>query len=144
MKTILHPTDFSPASRPAFRKAIEMARKDRATLTLLHVMAPMIPAGNLYISPRTYDEWAAAATESAHKAMGGLLERARAAGVKAKSIVVMGTPADAIVRTARTRRAELIVMGTHGRSGLSRVLLGSVASRVIATAPCPVLTVRSK
>jgi nucleotide-binding universal stress UspA family protein len=144
MKTILHPTDFSPASRPAFKKAIEVAKKDRATLALLHVMAPMIPAGNLYISPRTYDEWAAATTESANKAMGGLLKRARAAAVKAKSIVLMGIPADVIVRTARTRRAALIVMGTHGRSGFSRFLLGSVASRVVATSPCPVLTVRGK
>jgi universal stress protein A len=144
MKTILHPTDFSPASRPAFKKAIEVAKKDRATLALLHVMAPMIPAGNLYISPRTYDEWAAATTESANKAMGGLLKRARAAAVKAKSIVLMGIPADVIVRTARTRRADLIVMGTHGRSGFSRFLLGSVASRVVATSPCPVLTVRGK
>jgi nucleotide-binding universal stress UspA family protein len=144
MKTILHPTDFSPASRPAFKKAIEVARRDRATLALLHVLPPMIPAGNLYVSPRTYEEWAAAATESANKAMGGLLKRVRAAAVKAKSIVLMGTPADVIVRTARTRRADLIVMGTHGRSGFSRVLLGSVASRVIVTAPCPVLTVRGK
>jgi nucleotide-binding universal stress UspA family protein len=144
MKTILHPTDFSAASRPALKKAIELAKKDRAALTLLHVMAPMIPAGNLYISPRTYDEWAAATTESANKAMGGLLKRARAAAVKAKSIVLMGVPADVIVRTARTRRAALIVMGTHGRSGFSRFLLGSVASRVVATSPCPVLTVRGK
>lgn len=144
MKTIVHPTDFSAASRPALKKAIELAKKDRAALTLLHVMAPMIPAGNLYISPRTYDEWAAATTESANKAMGGLLKRARAAAVKAKSIVLMGVPADVIVRTARTRRAALIVMGTHGRSGFSRFLLGSVASRVVATSPCPVLTVRGK
>ena len=100
MKTILHPTDFSPASRPAFKKAIEVAKKDRATLTLLHVMAPMVPAGNLYISPRTYDEWAAATTESANKAMGGLLKRARGAALKPKSIVLMGIPADVIVRTA--------------------------------------------
>jgi nucleotide-binding universal stress UspA family protein len=56
----------------------------------------------------------------------------------------MGVPADVIVRTARTRRAALIVMGTHGRSGFSRFLLGSVASRVVATSPCPVLTVRGK
>jgi nucleotide-binding universal stress UspA family protein len=107
-------------------------------------MAPMIPAGNLYVSPRTYDEWAAAATESAKNTMDRLLKQARAAGVKAKSIVLVGAPADVIVRTARTGRADLVVMGTHGRSGLSRFLLGSVASRVIATAPCPVLTVRGK
>lgn len=76
--------------------------------------------------------------------MEGLLKRARGAGVKAKSIIVTGTPADLIVRTARSRRADLIVMGTHGRSGLSRFLLGSVAARIITMAPCPVLTVRGK
>ena len=143
MKTILHPTDLSPASRPAFKKAIALAKKDRATLALLHVMPPMIPAGNLYVSPRTYDEWAAATTESVKKSMDGLLKRARAAGVKAKSIILAGIPADVIVRAARRQRADLIVMGTHGRSGVSRFLLGSVASRVIATSPCPVLTMRA-
>jgi nucleotide-binding universal stress UspA family protein len=65
MKTILHPSDFSPASRPAFKKAIELAKKDRATLALLHALTPIIPVpGDLYVSPRTYDEWTAAATES--------------------------------------------------------------------------------
>ena len=56
MNTILHPTDFPPASRPAFQKAVELAKKHRATVALVHVMAPMIPAGNLYVAPRTYDE----------------------------------------------------------------------------------------
>jgi nucleotide-binding universal stress UspA family protein len=69
MNTILHPTDFPPASRPAFKKAVELAKKDRATLALVHVMAPMIHAGNLHAAPRTYDEWAAAATESARKTL---------------------------------------------------------------------------
>jgi nucleotide-binding universal stress UspA family protein len=145
MKRILHPSDFSAASRPAFKKAIELAKRDRATLEVVHVMTPIIPMpGDAYISPRTYDEWTAAATESARKKMEGFLKQARAASVRAKSIILTGTPADLIVRAARTRRADLIVMGTHGRSGLSRFLLGSVASRVIATAPCPVLTVRGK
>ena len=145
MKTIVHASDFSPASRPAFKKAIELAKKDRATLEIVHVMAPIVPlpAGG-YVSPKTYDEWTTAATESARKKMAGLLTQARAAGVKAKSSIVTGIPADRIVRAARTGRANLIVMGTHGRSGLSRFLLGSVASRVIATSPCPVLTVRGK
>lgn len=142
-KRILHPSDFSPASRPAFKKAIELAKKDRATLEVVHVMAPITPMpGSVWASPRTYDAWMAAATGSARKSLERLLKQARAAGVRATSTIVMGMPADRIVRTARTRRADLIVMGTHGRSGLSRFLLGSVASRVIAMSPCPVLTVR--
>jgi nucleotide-binding universal stress UspA family protein len=145
MRRILHPSDFSTASRPAFKKAIELAKKERATLEIVHVTAPIISMpGYAYVSPRTYDEWAASATEWARKNMEGLLKQARAAGVKAQSLTVTGAPADMIARAARTRRADLIVMGTHGRSGLSRFLIGSVASRVIATAPCPVLTVRGK
>ena len=145
MKRILHPSDFSAASRPAFKKALELAKRDRATLEIVHVMAPIISMpGYAYVSPRTYDEWTASATEWARKKMKGLLKQARAVGVKAKSLIVTGTPAEMIVRTARTRRAGLIVMGTHGRSGLSRFLIGSVASRVIATSPSPVLTVRGK
>jgi nucleotide-binding universal stress UspA family protein len=58
--------------------------------------------------------------------------------------VLEGTAADAIVRTARAKRANVIVMGTHGRSGLARLFMGSVAERVVGTAPCPVLTVRAK
>jgi nucleotide-binding universal stress UspA family protein len=145
MKKILHPSDFSSASRPAFKKALALAKKDRATLDVLHVMTPISPMpGSVYASPGTYDAWAAAMTESARASMERLLKQARAAGVNATSAIVMGAPADRIVSAARTRRAGLIVMGTHGRSGLSRFLLGSVASRVIAAAPCPVLTVRDK
>jgi nucleotide-binding universal stress UspA family protein len=145
MKTILHPSDFSAASRQAFKKAIELAKRDRATLDLVHVMTPILPMpSDGYVSPRTYDEWTAAATESVRKKMEGLVKEARAAGVRVKSTIVTGGPADRIVRAARTKRADLIVMGTHGRTGVSRFLLGSVASRVVATSPYPVLTVRGK
>jgi nucleotide-binding universal stress UspA family protein len=76
--------------------------------------------------------------------MDKLLKTARNAGVKATSTIVEGAPDDSIARTVRARRADLIVMGTHGRTGFSRLLLGSVASRVISASPCPVLTVRGK
>ena len=145
MKKILHPSDFSAASRPAFKKAIELAKRDRATIELLYVMTPILPmASDAYVSPRTYDELTAAATDSARKKLEGLVKQARAAGVKANSTIVTGAPADRIVKAARVKRANLIVMGTHGRTGVSRFLIGSVASRVIATSPCPVLTVRGK
>ncbi len=72
------------------------------------------------------------------------MRKARAVGVKATSTIVEGMPADRIDRAARASNADLIVMRTHGRTGLSRLLLGSVASRVITTSPCPVLTVRGK
>lgn len=144
MKRILHPSDFSKASRAAFKKAIEMAKMMRATLDLLHVMAPVPILGDGYISPKTYDQLLTSATESARRQMERLVKTARAAGVKATSAIVQGVPADSIVRAARAKHADLLVMGTHGRTGFSRFLLGSVASRVVATSPCPVLTVRGR
>jgi nucleotide-binding universal stress UspA family protein len=144
MKSILHPSDFSKASRAAFKKAIEMAKTMRGTLHLLHVMAPVPILGDGYVSPKTYDEFLTSATEAAQRQMDRLVKTARTAGVKATSTIVQGVPADSIVRAARARHADLVVMGTHGRTGFSRFLLGSVASRVVATSPCPVLTVRGK
>jgi nucleotide-binding universal stress UspA family protein len=145
MTRILHPSDFSKASQPAFKKAIEMAKTTHATLDLLHVMAAVIPLlGDAYVSPRTYDEINASGTRWARKEMERLVKKARAAGVKTTSTIAEGSPADRIVRAARAKRADLVVMGTHGRTGFSRFMLGSVASRVVATSPCPVLTVRGR
>lgn len=145
MKRILHPSDFSKASGAAFKKAIELARTTRATLDLLHVMAPVVPVfGDGYVSPQTYDQLATSATKWAEREMARLVKKARAAGVKTTWTIVEGVPVDRIVRAARTRHADLVVMGTHGRTGLSRFFLGSVAARVVATSPSPVLTVRGR
>ena len=145
MKRILHPTDFSSASGPAFKKAVEMAKTNRAALDVLHVVTPVIPLyAGMYMSPGVYDELVRSATVWTRKEMDKLLKKARAAGVKTTSVIVEGNPEDRIVRAARARRADLIVIGTHGRTGFSRLLLGSVASRVIAASPCPVVTVRGK
>ena len=73
-----------------------------------------------------------------------LLVRAKRAGVRAGADVREGLPADEILRAARRRRADLIVVGTHGRSGFARAVLGSVAARVVTLARCPVLTVRGR
>ncbi|MBI4266608.1 MAG: universal stress protein [Acidobacteria bacterium] len=75
--------------------------------------------------------------------MAKLTEKAKAAGVRAADRMIEGDPARQIVRTARATRADLIVVGTHGRRGLDRFFVGSVAQRVVVTAPCPVVTVRS-
>jgi universal stress protein A len=144
MKRILHASDFSKASRPAFKKAIELAKTTRATLHLLHVMAVIPILGDGYVSPKTYDQISASETRWARQEMEQLVKKARAAGVKTTSTIVQGVPADRIVRAARAKHADLVVMGTHGRTGFSRFLLGSVASRVVATSPCPVLTVRGR
>ena len=145
IRRILHPSDFSRASRPAFARAIEFAKLARAELTILHVLAPAIPyVGEGYMSPQLYDQIVKDLQARARKQLGRLVAKARAAGIRTKALLVEGAPHDRIVRAARARRAGLIVMGTHGHGALARVILGSVATRVVATARCPVLTVRSR
>ena len=93
MKRILHPSDFSKASRPAFKKAIEMAKTTRATLDLLHVMAVVPILGDGYVSPKAYDQMIASGTRWARQEMERLVKKARAAGVKTTSTIVQGVPA---------------------------------------------------
>lgn len=142
-RRILHPSDFSSASRAAFAKAVELAKKNRAELTIVHVLSPVMPVpGDGYISPKVYEEMVASSRAWAKKELGKRIARAKAAGVRARGVLREGTAYQEIVRAAR--RADLVVMGTHGRSGLARFFLGSVASKVVPAAPCPVLTVRGK
>ncbi|MGH7309792.1 MAG: universal stress protein [Candidatus Rokuibacteriota bacterium] len=142
---ILHPSDFSPASRPALAQAIDLARHDGARLTIMHVITPPVPiVGEGYVSPTLWADLDRQMRDHAGKQMRALLTRARQAGVRATGVLLEGPPADRIVRAARRLKADVIVMGTHGRSGLARIFVGSVAGRVIATARCPVLTVRGR
>lgn len=92
----------------------------------------------------TYEQLLRAQRESAQRQLERLVRKATARGVQVSAILIdVGVPAERIVRVAKARRADVIVMGTHGRTGLTRALLGSVATRVIATAGCPVLTVHA-
>jgi nucleotide-binding universal stress UspA family protein len=144
-RRILHPSDFSRASGVAFKKAVELAKSDRAELLLVHVMSPIAPiAGEGYVSPKMYEDIAASSRAWAQKQLDRLLAKAKTSGVRAKGYVLEGVAHDQIARVARSRHADLIVMGTHGRSGLAKLFLGSVAGRVVAAAPCPVLTVRGR
>ncbi len=142
-RRILFPSDFSTASRAAFTKAIEMTRSNRARLTIVHVTSPVIPmAGDGYISPSTYESLLESHRRWARKRLDALVARARRSGVRVRGALLEGVAADAILRASR--KADLVVMGTHGRTGVARFFLGSVASRVAAGARCPVLTVRGR
>jgi nucleotide-binding universal stress UspA family protein len=145
-RRILHASDFSPASRPAFRRALDLARANRAGLTLVHVYSTFIPVmGEGYVGGgQVYDKMMADIRTDAQRRLGRLVAEARKKGVRAKGLALEGIPHDRIVRAARSTRADLIVLGTHGRTGLGRLFLGSVAARVVTLAPCPVLTVRAK
>jgi nucleotide-binding universal stress UspA family protein len=144
MRRILHASDFSRASAPAFAKAVEFAKKRRAELRLLHVVDPLLPTPDGYVSPPTYERLRESAREYGRKRLAGLAARAAKAGVRATSVLREGAPWSEIVRASRAPGVELVVIGTHGRSGLSRLLLGSVASRVLGLARCPVLAVGAR
>jgi nucleotide-binding universal stress UspA family protein len=144
IRRIVHATDFSPASRPAFRRALDLARANRAELIVLHVMmTPILYTSDGYALPQTYDRLLADMQAEARKQLDRLVAGAKARGVRARGVLLEGLAHDRIVRAARSARADLLVIGTHGRTGLARLFLGSVASRVIATATCPVLSVRA-
>ena len=142
-KKIVVGTDFSEPAEMAWRAATELARRLSAELVVIHVEEPL-PAyafteGALPMLPRLQDEvrtWAEG--ELATRA-----EHARAEGLSISTAVLIGTPADALVEAAQSQGADLIVVGTHGRTGLERVIIGSVAERVVRAAHCPVLTVKS-
>jgi nucleotide-binding universal stress UspA family protein len=144
-RRILYATDFSPASGAAFRRAVELARADRAALTIAHVYSAVIPVmGEGFAPPQLYDTIVADVRARAERELGRLVRGARKTGIRVKGLLLEGVPHDRIVRAARSTRADLVVLGTHGRTGLGRFFLGSVASRVVTLAPCPVLTVRGR
>lgn len=145
IRRIMHPSDFSRASGAAFAKALELAKSNRAELLIVHVMAFFVPnIGDGYVSPDVYEQIEASLQAEAKKGLAALVARAKKAGVRAKVLLLEGVPHERIARAARSRRVDLIVLGTHGRTGLAKFFLGSVASRVVAVASCPVLTVRGK
>jgi nucleotide-binding universal stress UspA family protein len=142
---VLHPTDFSSASGTALRRAVAEARSRKTPLLILHVLAPVVPiVGEGYISPAAYEQMSSAARAWAQKKLDRVVAKAKTARVRARGMLREGVAHDQIVRVAKARHAKLIVMGTHGRTGVARFFLGSVAARVAATAPCPVLTVRGR
>lgn len=143
-RLILHPTDFSPASRPAFVQAIAAAKEQRAPLLVVYVLGLIIPVADGYIAPATYDDLMKSSQAQARSRLDALVATAKKARVRATGLLLEGVAAEQIVQAARGRRASMIVMGTHGRTGLAKLFLGSVAERVVGNAPCPVMTVRGK
>ena len=140
---ILVATDFSPASTPAFEQSVKMAKRDGALLLIAHAYQEPGLVELSHAPARVYEEWDQKLREGVERKLRPLAEYARKEGVEAEGLVLTGFADEAIIEAAKQRRADLIVMGTHGRRGAARLFLGSVASRVISTAPCPVMTVRS-
>jgi nucleotide-binding universal stress UspA family protein len=139
---LLVPTDFSGGSELAWAAARRLAAGLGAELVLVHVLVetPLYSEGP-FTMQRARDVFDAARVWAV-KTLGEWTATATAAGLSARWVVRTGVPHEEIVGAAAQERADLIVIGTHGRGGLDRALLGSVADRVIRLAPCPVVTVR--
>jgi nucleotide-binding universal stress UspA family protein len=141
---ILVPTDFSPTSDIALQYAIDLAERLHSRIHLLHViddasLAIAYPDG-IYVpaGPDLLDRLIQEGANQLKASVG----RCITAGVMTDQEVLIGSPARVIAQTAASRGMDLIVMGTHGRGAFAHLLLGSVAERVVRTAPCAVLTVR--
>lgn len=145
IKRILYATDFSPASEPALEEAIDLAKQNNAQLLLVHVIEPVrYVAGEEFGGPELYVKLEEITDQNAQASMKKLIEKVEHLKIKAESLLLKGVAHEQIVSAAETRKADMIVIGTHGRTGFSKLFMGSVAGRVISTALCPVLTVRGK
>jgi glycine betaine transporter len=140
---ILVPVDFSPYSDQAITYAMALAGKLQARVTLLHVIHEIpIGVGDMATAlPYSYmQELEAEVQRSLEEQLKGV----QRAGIRGDIMVLHGVPFQTIVDVAREQQIDLIIMGTHGRTGLSHVLLGSVAEKVVRLAHCPVLVTRKE
>jgi nucleotide-binding universal stress UspA family protein len=142
IRQILAPTDFSESSKQAVAYAYELAQTFGAKLLLLHVVElPVYPVEVFLPSTEgttLFDDL----ERQAHLDLAQLLPKAQDGTVEVRCQAVAGTPYDKIIEVAGAEKVDLIVMATHGRTGLSHLVMGSVAERVVRMAPCPVLTIR--
>ena len=141
---ILVPTDFSPPSDAALEYARILAARFGSSLQLLHVVDDPSAESEFVadgFAPSTEDI-RAGLLDHARKRLDHLMNLVDRSRYHSHADAIVGLPAQAIVDYAGAMGASLIVMGTHGRTGLAHLLMGSVAEQVVRTAPCPVLTVR--
>ncbi|MBI4011966.1 MAG: universal stress protein [Candidatus Rokubacteria bacterium] len=140
---ILHPTDFSECADQAQQQAVRLAHAMGGEIVLLHVAVESPLYGEGLMSMKEVRAVYAAARKWATATLEERAAAIREHGLATRVLLKAGVPHEEIVKTAAGERADLIVLGTHGRGGVERFFLGSVADRVIRTAPCPVVTVRS-
>jgi nucleotide-binding universal stress UspA family protein len=144
VRQILCATDLSPASEPAWLMAQRIARAADAELLLLHVIPPVPIPMEGYLPPAMYRELMTGARREAEASLAAVAAGVAGPPLKLRTLVAEGSPATRIVDVAAEEAVDLVVVGTHGRTGLGRLLIGSVADRLLRTAKCPVLTVRAQ
>jgi len=141
MKKILVAVDFSPAAVAAAEQALALATAFEAHLLLLHVLHEPADAPGFYSSKKAGKKVLRNMEEAATAMMAEFVGKYLKKCEKQEARILPGLPAEEIVRVAEADKVDLVVMGTRGASGLKRLMLGSVADRVIRSCTCPVLTV---
>ena len=145
LKNILVGTDFSVCAARAFSFAVSLAASQGAKIHILHVLIEPVQAFDVagalpYLDVSTQKEW----EDATKKRLAAAVASAEKRGVSATSEFLWGRPSDVLVETAVKTKASLVVLGTHGRNVLEKLLIGSTAERVVRVCPVPVLTVREK
>lgn len=144
IRTILLPTDFSACATYARSYAASFARSAGASIICLHVIEPVVPAVGYtgLAEPLPVADLADELQDSATRELPKIAECEEFTGLEVEEVIAHGEAASEIVRIARERAVDLIVIASHGRTGLKRMLFGSTAESVVRHAPCPVLVVK--
>ncbi len=149
-RRILVPIDGSPTSNRGLDEAIGLASDQKASICLLHVVDELVVTGGvhamMYVPPSCTDEFFRALRRGGKKLLSDAEAKVRKHGIAVEPVLlemVGGRVADLIIKQAKKWRADVIVLGTHGRRGLSRLVMGSDAEMVLRETPLPVLLVRS-
>jgi nucleotide-binding universal stress UspA family protein len=142
IKNILFPTDFSEGSAQALQYAVDMSKRYGAKLYVVHVIYDIAKATGWYVPHVSMDEMYKDIQEGAKKELErfGVEELAGVKNVERR--VITGVPHEEIINFVGANKIDLVIMGTHGRKGIDKILFGSTAAQVVRHAPCPVLTVR--
>ncbi len=144
IRKILAPIDFSDVSAEALAAATDLARQLGAKMVVLHAVEPVYFAGSMFGPEINVPQLVEEQRRAAESAIQDMVERLKKKQISAIGMVETGVPHDVVLRVAEAKKCDLIVVGTHGRSGVSHLLLGSVAEKLVRSAQCPVLTLRGK
>ena len=144
IRSILFPTDFSECGNYALAYATSLARTFGASIICLHVIEPMVPTVGYsgMTEPLPIADISDQLEDSAERELPKIAECEECAGLEVEELIVHGEAASEIVRVAKDRKVDLIVVSSHGRTGLGRIIFGSTAEAVVRHASCPVLVVK--
>ena len=144
IESILLPTDFSECANYALSYAASLARQASASIVCVHVIEPVVPTVGYtgLTEPLPIADLSEQLEESAERELPKISECQECSGLEIEQVITHGDAAAEIVRVAKERKIDLIVISSHGRTGLGRILFGSTAESVVRHAPCPVLVVK--